>query len=63
MSYKIEVSMTPAYHDCPNAPYFWCILRRKDNETMWSNYGHGWARTPTEAWQKAYLYWDDITSL
>lgn len=29
MEYKIEVSMTPFYHDSPNAPYFYCILGRR----------------------------------
>ena len=62
MEYKIEVTMTPKFHDCPIAPYFWCILGRKEGEHDWFNCGHGWARTLTEAWQQAYLFWDDITS-
>ena len=58
MEYKIEVSMTPD----ENYYYFWCILGRNEN-INWCNYGHGWARTPKEAWQNAYLYYDDITSI
>ena len=63
MNYKIEVSMVPAYHDCPSAPYFWCILGRKNNDDVWHNYGHGWAVTPAEAWSLAYEYYKDITSI
>ena len=59
--YKIEVIMTPHFHDCARAPYFWCVLCRCDSD--WSNCGHGWATTPQEAWRRAYEYYDDITSV
>ena len=62
MEYKIEISMIPRFHDCAMAPYFWCILGRNEEESGWFNCGHGWARTPAEAWQQAYAYYDGITS-
>ena len=63
MEYKIEITMSPRFHDSVIAPYFWCILGRREGETNWFNCGHGWASTPTKAWAEAYLYYDDITSI
>jgi hypothetical protein len=62
MEYKIEISMTPSFHDYARAPYFWCILGRNERESKWFNCGHGWATTHQEAWKHAYAYYDDITS-
>jgi hypothetical protein len=59
MEYKIEVSMTPYYHDSPNAPYFYCILGRREGE-KWHNCGHGWGRTQEEAWKMAYSDYEDL---
>lgn len=62
MEYKIEISMTPRFNDGVRAPYFWCILGRKDGENAWFNCGHGWAANHQDAWNHAYAYYDDITS-
>ena len=62
MEYKIEVSMMPNYDDSPNRPFFWCVLGRGADETKWCNFGHGWGKTSAEAWEQAYLYWNNITS-
>jgi len=65
MRYKIEVSMNPNYEDNTNCPYFWIIRSIVENNDNgdWYTVIAGWARTPTEAWQQAYMYWDDITSI
>lgn len=64
MKYKIEVSMNPNYEDNSNCPYFWIIRSIvEDDNSDWCIVTTGWARTPAEAWQQAYLFWDDITSL
>ena len=63
MEYKIEISMTPRFHDCARAPYFWCILGRTEGERDWYNCGHGWAATHQAAWEQAYTYYNDITSI
>ena len=41
--YKIEVLVTPHYHDNLKNPYFWCVLR-------WYNEGwcNTWAASPEE---------------
>lgn len=64
MRYKIEVSMNPNYEDSANCPYFWIIrsVVETDENSDWCTITAGWARTPTDAWQQAYLFWDDITS-
>ena len=64
MRYKIEVSMNPNYEDNANCPYFWIIrsVIETDENSDWCTVAAGWARTPTDAWQQAYLFWDDITS-
>ena len=59
MEYKIEVTMTPYIHDSPNAPYFYCILGRREGE-KWCNYGHGWGKTQEEAWKLAYNDYEDL---
>ena len=59
MEYKIEVIMTPHFHDSPKKPYFWCICSRiNDEESLWCNSGHGWAATPEEAWQEAKTFYN-----
>lgn len=63
MEYKVEVIMSPRFHDCIQNPYFWCVLGRKEGETKWFNCGHGWSRTQNEAWEQACNYYDDITSV
>jgi hypothetical protein len=59
MEYKIEVMMTPYYHDSPNAPYFYRILGRREGE-KWHNCGHGWGKTQEEAWKIAYNDYEDL---
>lgn len=54
MEYKIEVMLTP---DGSHMPYFWCILRYENEK--WYNNGHGWTRTPEDAWKEAYEYYND----
>ena len=65
MRYKIEVSMNPNYEDNASCPYFWIIrsIVENDDNSDWCTVTAGWARTPADAWQQAYLFWDDITSL
>lgn len=65
MRYKIEVSMNPNYEDNYICPYFWIIqsLNENNKDSDWCTVTAGWARTPIEAWTKAYQFWDDITSL
>ena len=41
MEYKIEVLMTPHYHDSPKTPYFWMIGSCADND--WCTHTAGWA--------------------
>ena len=61
-SYKIEVMMTPDHSNGPFCPpYFWCILHYVHGK--WCNCGHGWASTPECAWNEAYEYYDNITSI
>ncbi len=55
MEYKIEVLMTPHYHDSPKKPYFWMIGSCADND--WCNHTAGWAATPEEAWKEAYAFY------
>ena len=59
MEYKIEVTMTPFCHDNPYAPYFYCILGRREGE-KWHNCGHGWGKTQEEAWRLAYGYYENL---
>ena len=51
MEYKIEIIMTPHYHDGQLAPYFWCVMC--NGGQFWSNGGFGWAKSPEEAWKRA----------
>lgn len=44
--YRLVVHMQPNFHDSPNAPYFWCVMKY-DNGL--SNSGSGWASTPEQA--------------
>lgn len=57
MEYKIEVSMNPRYHDGPSAPYFWWIIGEKEDGTRY-NYGHGWSKSPEQAWKEAKEYYN-----
>jgi len=52
----IEVSMTPHPWDNPNKPYSWVLLRWHKN--AWCNSGHGWAKTPKEAWEDAIKHYE-----
>lgn len=56
MKYKIEVSMTPI-----NGYYRWYILYASyaDGWNIWKS---GLGESPQEAWQNAYLWYDDITA-
>lgn len=56
MEYKIEVSMTPHFHDNPKKPYFWMISSYCGNG--WCNHTFGWATTPEEAWQEAKTFYN-----
>lgn len=55
MEYKIEVLMTPHYHDSPKKPYFWMISSYDGND--WCAYTAGWAVTQEEAWKEAYAFY------
>jgi len=44
--YKIEVGLSPHFHNNKNSPYYWTIFCFYDT---WCNEGTGWAKTPTEA--------------
>jgi len=52
----IKVSMTPHPWDNPTKPYSWVLL--KWCKTAWCNVGHGWAKTPVEAWKEAFEYYN-----
>jgi len=52
-SYKIEIGVTPHYHDNKLQPYHWTLFAYYDT---WCNEGSGWANTPTEAWNEAYNF-------
>lgn len=50
--YSISISMTPAFHDNEEEPYFWVILLHSEHGI--SNSGCcGWAKTHELAWEKA----------
>lgn len=52
---KIEVHLTPHYHDNKHKPFFWIIFECNDNTGNWYNSGLcGWAETPADAWNEAY---------
>lgn len=53
--FRVEVSMTPAYHDNKDAPYYWVLLGYAEN---WSNWGCGWAKTPEEAYQAGISWFE-----
>ncbi|SFR98340.1 hypothetical protein SAMN05661086_03056 [Anaeromicropila populeti] len=53
--YVIKINLTPAHHDNPHEPYFWCILGYHDN---WCNEGSGWSATPESAFQDALDYYN-----
>lgn len=55
MEYKIEVLMTPHYHDSLKKPYFWMISSYDGND--WCAYTAGWAVTPEEAWKEAHAFY------
>ena len=55
MEYKIEVLMTPHYHDSHKKPYFWMLSSYDGND--WCAYTAGWAVTPEEAWKEAYAFY------
>ena len=54
--YKIEVIITPQYHDNPMKPYFWVVGKFLENDN-WCSVGYGWETTPDEAWKKACEYY------
>lgn len=56
MEYKIEVLMTPHYHDSPKKPYFWMIGSYAGKD--WCTHTAGWAATPEEAWKEAYAFYN-----
>lgn len=52
---KIEVLMTPQYHDNKYKPYFWAIMKLSSTSGEYYNSGLcGWAETPADAWKEAY---------
>lgn len=55
--YKIEVLVTPHYHDNLKNPYFWCVLRWY-NEGWCNTSGSGWAASPEEAFNKANKWYE-----
>lgn len=44
--YRLVIHMSPNFHDSPNSPYFWCIMKYDDGL---SNSASGWADTPEQA--------------
>lgn len=58
--YKLEINLTPHYHDNEDNPYFWVILQYTTNG--WVNTGQcGWSKTPTEASVTALRSYNDLT--
>lgn len=58
MEYKIEVSMNPSQCNDYKDLYFWCIFGRNSDDIYWSNFRHGWAKTPEKAWEDAKEYYN-----
>ena len=52
--YKIEIGITPHYHDNKFKPFYWTLLAYRNG---WSNDGCGWATTQEEAWKEAYRFY------
>lgn len=52
--YAIKIYLTPDTTECPDTPYFWCLLVLRDD---WCNEGSGWAKTPEQAFQDGYQYY------
>lgn len=52
--YKIEVGVTPNYHDNKHQPYYWTLFCYYD---VWCNEGFGWAKTPEDAWKEVYGFY------
>ena len=57
--YRIVVHMQPNFHDNPEKPYFWCILKY---EGGLSNSGAGWAATPEQAFADGVDYLNSLLS-
>lgn len=58
--YKIEIGITPHYHDNKHKPYYWIILGFYND---WCNEGFGWAETPEKAWKEAEEYFKSYKSM
>ena len=58
--YKIEVNVTPHYHDSPNKPYFWRLasINTENPKSDWCTSVAGWANTPEEAFAEAKRFYD-----
>lgn len=55
--WKIDVGLTPHYHDNPKQPYYWCIFKYTNE---WCNNGFGWANSSGEAFAQALSYYNKI---
>ena len=53
VDYRIVVHMRPKFHDSPEKPYFWCLLKY---EGGLSNSGSGWAVAPEQAFAAGMDY-------
>lgn len=57
--YRIVVHMQPNFHDNPEKPYFWCILKYDGGL---SNSGAGWAIAPNQAFADGVNYLNNLLS-
>lgn len=55
--YFIEIVLTPHYHDNNESPYFWMLGVIGENGERY-NSGSGWAVSPNEAYNQAYLHYN-----
>ena len=53
LDYRIVIHMRPNFHDNPQNPYFWCIMKYEEGL---SNNGSGWAATPEQAFIAGVKY-------
>ncbi len=57
--YRIVVHIQPNFHDNPEKPYFWCILKYEEGL---SNSGAGWSATPEKAFADGVDYLNSLLS-
>lgn len=59
LDYRIVIYMRPNFHDNPQNPYFWCIMKYEEGL---SNNGSGWAATPEQAFIAGVKYLSRLKS-